>query len=206
MILMPTNSHLFIEAVTFLTDPVFKEKIINKLESLSPQTIIIDNSTHVLGSPLTASHLYRVYTALPSHHCIYLVAPDYLGNFKKTKEESILFNNELKGRGLEIMGVCQGISQTEYLECHNHFLSLEFSAVGFPFKQHYTDSWSSSGKFSSNRLILIDYLVNERVISPGIYYHLFGLNYLEEILLYKDPKYDFIKSVDSSKIKEEIFL
>jgi hypothetical protein len=199
VLLMPSKSHLFIEPVWFLTNLDYQTIVQERLSSEIRRDVIIDNSVHLLGSPLPLEVLVNIALQLPEDHNYILVAPDYLNDFKRTIEK-VTYINHLRSEGFSVMSICQGVNFDEYRICHEVYIQFECEAIGFPFKQK-----GSSADNALNRKAMIDGLIEEGIIRSEIYYHLFGLNRLQELELYQSTDYDFINSCDSSKIKEVKF-
>lgn len=171
--------------------------------------VILDNSIFELGESFNSEKFLGWIKKLnPSEYII----PDVLESFEGTREKSerwwdLVYNS--CGNCCEIppstvsIGVVQGKNLDEAIKCYEYWsenddcnkiaISFDYSFY-LDFCPHLLKVYS----FMYGRQYFIDLLVKEGIINRKKPHHLLGVALPQEILHYRDKKYNFIESIDTS--------
>lgn len=169
---------------------------------LRGRTVILDNSIFELGKsfdPLKFS--YYVELLKPSYYII----PDVLESFGGTVKMQEDWIRLIDGKGFDSfsnsIGVVQGGTLQEAVECYKFWeKNCDKIAISFDYSfykelcPHPIEEYS----FMYGRKFFIDYLIENGIVNERKPHHLLGICLPQEISFYKEKKYSFIKSIDTS--------
>ena len=160
--------------------------------------IIIDNSIFE-GKGLTNQEFVNIVREIDP---TWFIVPDVLEDVEATLSNYKKFTDEFpelkKGR----IGVVQGKNYQEIVRCYEeiHRIGADMIAISFDYS-YYEELYPSKDKLVSwceGRKILIDRLLEDKVIDVTIPIHLLGCSLAKEFSHYTDNKYSFIYSIDTS--------
>ena len=156
-------------------------------------SVLLDNSCYELGESLSNEILYAtIHKLRPT----WFVLPDTLGNKEKTIQRSTEFLMQYDDFGGAIpIGVAQGASGTEIIDCYKYFRDrFKNIVLGFPFVFSWVDKHSYSQ--TQNRIDLLKYMLARNIIDKSRNHHLFGTWQAREFRVYRH--FDWIKTIDTS--------
>ena len=168
--------------------------------------VIVDNSTAVKEGPSNDEDIMRVARTI-SHP--WVVLPDYIGNYSKTKgaqtifmERNSLFIASIRARGGKVVGVIQGDNLWEYGD-HYSYIDQHVDVIGIPFRTlegrddvYQKNVSNNDARRGVRRIILLSWLLEKGIINRQKHHHLFGVANLSELML--SSRFSFVKSADSS--------
>lgn len=160
---------------------------------LAGREIILDNSAYELGESFDVGQFANwVDSLIPDIH----VVPDVIGNWKDTVDAFSDWQAEYKALPGKRMGVLQGTSFSEAVQCFNHLASLGADIIGIPFLigKRFTDTPPSAAELTQRRQYLVD-LIHMKCHAAPI--HLLGVALPQEGVHYK-LRAPWIVSVDTS--------
>jgi hypothetical protein len=100
------------------------------------------------------------------------------------------------------MVVMQGHTLGDFMNLYNQCIALGYTHFAFNHSSIYYqhDGYHPNPLVNQmiNRIYVISRLYKEKIIKDSHYVHLLGASLPQEFLYYNDPKYAFIKSVDTS--------
>lgn len=169
------------------------------------KVVYADNGCFELGKPINNDWLIRETLDIRPTH---VIAPDFLDNKEKTLEATIDFKKKISETDYKgnIIYVVQGSTYEEFVECYNEMKKMmregDMFALPFDIKCFYEEarrfSKTITQVYAYSRNILIDKMIEDRVIDYSIPVHLLGCSDPCEFLHYRGDKYSFIFSVDTS--------
>lgn len=140
--LIDDHEHFMVLA-HLLANPAYAEFYEHK--AMQGKYVVLDNSTVELGEPMP----FRPYleTAM-SLDATEIVLPDYLHNSHRTLVEVELALRNIDAYGWQglAMGVPQGNTQQEWVDCLNHMLNMGVGSIGI--SRRYRDMFGASRLFS----------------------------------------------------------
>jgi hypothetical protein len=102
----------------------------------------------------------------------------------------------------QLMVVMQGVSISDFFELYQTCEDIGYNHFAFNHSSKYYQLISRNSNKLINQMCgrhqLINIMANADYIRDSHYIHLLGCSLPQEFLLYKDPSYDFIKSIDTS--------
>lgn len=160
------------------------------------RTVILDNSIFELGIAFDIDSFAEWVVKLrPTEYII----PDSLEDTKRTIDLMRSWDSEYKTLPGKKIGVIQGKTYQELKECYLEIDKYcDKIAISFDYS-YYEEIFPHNNKFISwmnGRSLLINKLLQDKVINKQKPHHLLGIALPQEALLYKG--YDFIESWDTS--------
>lgn len=157
--------------------------------------VILDNSVFELG---TAFDVNRFRSWVKALKPTYYIIPDVLRNATETM-------NKIKDwsaiPGTKSIGVVQGVTLDELIECYK-CIAKHCDMVAFPFNLPIYLSLSTQTRdpqaYCEGRKLFIDLLMERGVLDVNKPHHLLGTVLPQEVSQYRDEKYSFINSIDTS--------
>jgi hypothetical protein len=154
--------------------------------------VILDNSVFELEEAFDAERFkYWIKETSPTYYII----PDVLDN----SELTIKNVKEWDKAGIpgQTIGVIQGETFNKALECYNEIKDhVDRIAISFNCKFYEQEEGESVlHKWMLGRIRFVNYLATTKNTKPM---HLLGCSLPQEFKFYRDPKFDFIQSVDTS--------
>lgn len=125
--------------------------------------VILDNGSHEKGLPMMDEELAEA--ALMCGATL-VVAPDFLENREATVRETINFSKKYED-DIDVMGVCQGETVGEMIQCFLELMDSPVKMIGFPYKL--------------NRLQAIRDLADNKALDSFKIYSLLGFNSFQEL-------------------------
>jgi len=154
------------------------------------QGAFIDNGMYENhDKPLSVLRLVEaVYVFQP----LIIAAPDWMGECKKTLKDTEALVRELSKRNMptRICGCVQGHTYAERRTCFYELQQLGCSPISFPFR--------------TPRNVTIGRLHQEGALAPRGWYHLFGLQHLDDLKL--DKFYPGYWTIDTGKPFKDVWL
>lgn len=154
---------------------------------------ILDNSCFELGKSINSKELFNLVAEYkPSHY----VLPDKLHDKKETLDMCSDFIGNLFQKALSAkpIGVVQGITFSELVECINWYVDHKVSCIAIPF-----DPLPDSD-FGITRYLFFQEIFS--LIKDGrgrlIEWHFLGCQNPSELLLYSEEELSHISSIDTS--------
>lgn len=165
------------------------------------RTVFLDNSVFELGEAVTPEFLLKWAEIIKPTH---IIPPDVLHNGPETITNLVKFIDTMKQKGLnyKVIGVAQGKTQDEFIDCFGEMLqNKDVDVVAIPYDIKFYDQFldiKSQSRFVIARWLLIETLMTTFLINKPI--HLLGCSNPLEFKRYgSDPDiYHMIKSVDTS--------
>jgi len=163
--------------------------------------VLLDNSIFELGVSFDPERFaYWIKKLKPTSYII----PDVLEDVDGTMTQAYDWFQNPKYASLpgKRIGVLQGKTYEEIVECYKRMTSLGVDSIAISFDYSmYETLFPHPIKLVSwcfGRVRLINELIDQRVIDYSIPVHLLGCSSIMEFSLYRDEKYSFIKSLDTS--------
>jgi hypothetical protein len=193
------NQYLYI-LPCLLKYPEYETFVFNQIEE--GVFTILDNDLHE-GVTHTDEELLKIVKNInPS---IFIV-PDVFDNKYKTFDNAAKW---MKWKNLgdiptetNLMAVIQGKTLSQVKDLYLELSSLGYRHIAFNYSSKVYDKiYPHTSQLISRaygRPLLINILLDDGIIDESIYHHLLGCSLVEEFPLYKDERYPFIKSVDTS--------
>jgi len=161
--------------------------------------VLLDNSLFELGVAFDTEKFVKWIKELsPTEYII----PDAFDDMQTTvanAEDWMRRYAELPGKKI---GVVQGKTYEEYVQCYKSLdaLGVDKIAISFGYPSYtrenpYIDK-NQARMFG--RITLINRLLNDGVINTSKPHHLLGAGLPQEFMFYKDNKFNFIESLDTS--------
>ena len=154
--------------------------------------VILDNSVFELEEAFDADRFkHWIKETLPTYYII----PDVLDNSEQTIKNVLNWDKEdIPG---QTIGVIQGESFNQALACYDAIKDhVDRIAISFNCKFYEQEEGESVlHKWAVGRIRFVNYLATMGNTKPM---HLLGCSIPQEFKFYRDPKFDFIKSVDTS--------
>lgn len=178
-----------------LVEKDYDYKEFYKQELKNADFSILDNSAFELGKSIPFEELMLAARYLKPTH---LVLPDTVHNKQKTIDDTLLFwskyRQELKVLNIEPIGVVQGNSFEELLQCIENYHYKDINFIAIPF------DCISGTDYGVIRYQFLKWLIKtmsfENVSNLKI--HFLGLQNPQELLLYSKEERSLIHSIDTS--------
>lgn len=153
--------------------------------------VILDNSVFELGSAFDSTEYKRWVNDLKP---TYYIIPDVLDNAQETIKNIVEWENNSTSKTI---GVIQGATFVEAIDCYVNIKDkVDMLAISFNCKFYETDPQKHIlQQWMTGRQNFIEHL---RILGIDKEVHLLGCSLPQEFMYYKDPKYGFIRSVDTS--------
>lgn len=159
--------------------------------------IILDNSIFELG---TAFDPFKYAEVIKELKPTYYIIPDVLENAKETQLNYVKFIDTFKDLPGKRIGVLQGKTYQELVDCYKHFLRFRVDKIGISFDySYYEKCFPLNMKLEAwmkGRQMFIKQLQEESFFRPEIPIHLLGCSLPQEFKYYQTM--EFIDSVDTS--------
>jgi|TARA_R110000822_G_scaffold304501_8_gene429709 hypothetical protein len=161
--------------------------------------IILDNSIFELGTAFNSDGFAAwVQQLKPNAYIVPDVLEEIEGTIKNFKEWKEKYNT-LKGCKI---GVVQGKTEQEIVDCYK-FMAVEADIIAISFdyswyEEIYPNEETKYHSWMKGRQHLIDLLIEEKAINYNKPHHLLGCGLPQEFAYYKDDKYSFIDTIDTS--------
>lgn len=160
--------------------------------------VILDNSIFELGESFDVKRFaYWVETLQPTAYII----PDVLEDCEGTIQKLIHWNEQYSQLpGLKV-GVVQGKTYDELVRCYQYVDKYcDIIAISFDYSYYERSSLLESklGSWMLGRQSFLDNLINDQYINYSKSHHLLGTALPQEFVHYRDDRYSFIKSLDTS--------
>jgi|694.fasta_scaffold00057_67 hypothetical protein len=133
------------------------------------------------------------------------IVPDEWNDTALTHRNAKYWMNVIKEqlpKETELMVVMQGHTLGDFMNLYNQCIALGYTHFAFNhssiYYQHDGYHLNPLVNQMMNRIYIISRLYKEKIIKDSHYVHLLGASLPQEFLYYNDPKYAFIKSVDTS--------
>ena len=185
--------HLFEE------DPIYLDQF--KKAIAKGREVILDNSIFELEEAFDAVKFDKWVNEIKP---TWYIVPDALEQSQKTVDQMEDWNNKGLGyKGSGKIGVVQGKSYAEIVDCYNYMnkeADVDMIAISFDYS-YYTKSCPHANKYVSwmlGRVKLLGDLLRDGVINKDKPHHLLGCGLPQEFSFYKHSDYDWIYSLDTS--------
>ena len=160
--------------------------------------VILDNSVFELEKAFDADRfVYWIDRLQPTEYII----PDVLDDSFKTIESCMNWVTEYSHYPGKTIGVIQGATVDEAIECYST-ISLLVDKVAISFNcAFYKDLFPHENilfSWMNGRQMFIDLLLEHKILDKNQPFHLLGCSLPQEFKHYKQDKYKFIESVDTS--------
>lgn len=163
--------------------------------------VILDNSIFELEEAFNAERFaYWIKELNPTWY----IVPDSLENASKTAENMVDWNEQYANKvpGKKI-GVVQGKTYSEIVSCYDFMVNhadIDMVAISFDYS-YYEQLVPHPNKYVSwmlGRVALLGKMLGDGIISTDVPHHLLGCGLPQEFAFYKNAKYDWIYSLDTS--------
>jgi hypothetical protein len=160
------------------------------------RTVLLDNSVFELEKSFDVDKfIYWIEKLNPTQYII----PDVLEDCKGTLDNLSRFLSKYS-KGCKI-GVVQGKTYEEIVRCYREVdKCCERVAISFDYS-FYRELYPSSNKWMSwmmGRFILLNRLIDDKIINYSKSHHLLGISLPQEGTLYRSREFSFIESIDTS--------
>mgnify|MGYP000005502413 FL=1 len=162
--------------------------------------VILDNSIFELGNAFNpAAFAYWILKLKPTWY----IVPDVLEDSVKTMASMDMWNSKYPGIESKKIGVVQGKTYKQIVECYQHMdkkANVDMIAISFDYS-YYTQTVPHPNKYVSwmlGRVKLLGDLLKDGIINKDKPHHLLGCGLPQEFTFYKNAKYDWIYSLDTS--------
>jgi len=154
--------------------------------------VLLDNSIFELGKAFDQERFaYWVKALKPTRYII----PDVLDSMVGTVENLYKWNSNYKDLPGRKIGVLQGDNLEDLITCYKEInFYCDEIAISFNYK-YYGDTVMD---WYLGRPKLIRYLYDNHILNRNKPHHLLGASLPQEFKFYRDSKYDFINSLDTS--------
>lgn len=173
-------------------------KFFKKLRSTTDTPVLLDNSIFELGKSFDPVKYVDWIEKLNPN---YYIVPDVLEDYQETVNEWINFNSQPLPTGPQQIGVVQGKTWTDLVNCYK-FMSdqADYIAISFDYSYYQATGYGKSTLecMCSGRQRFIDQLINEGIWNWNKPHHLLGCSLAREFRYYVDKDIINIKSCDTS--------
>ena len=162
--------------------------------------VILDNSIFELEEAFDADKFASWVEKLKP---TWYIIPDALEDAEKTMQQAADWYKKYKNVPGKSIGVVQGKTYQEIRDCYramDEIANVDMIAISFDYS-YYTESVPHPNKYVSwmlGRVKLLGDLLRDGIINKYKPHHLLGCGLPQEFAFYKDAKYDFIYSLDTS--------
>ena len=161
--------------------------------------VLLDNSLFELGTAFSPTRFSNWIKELqPDEYII----PDAFDDMQTTRMNAAKWMEDYADLPGKKIGVVQGKDYNQYVACYKTLdnLGVDKIAISFGYPSYtrenpYTDK-NQARMFG--RVTLINRLLKDGVINTDKPHHLLGAGLPQEFMFYKDEKFDFIESLDTS--------
>jgi queuine/archaeosine tRNA-ribosyltransferase len=162
--------------------------------------VILDNSIFELEEAFDADRFaFWIEELRPTWY----IVPDALEDTKRTMNQMAAWNMKYSNVPGKKIGVVQGKTYEQIKACYiymNEIANVDMIAISFDYS-YYTESVPHPNKYVSwmlGRVKLLGDLLRDGVINENKPHHLLGCGLPQEFSFYKNAKYDWIYSLDTS--------
>jgi len=161
--------------------------------------VILDNSIFELEEAFEADRFAQwVQRLKPTWYII----PDALEDSKKTIEQAVEFRKNYPDLPGKSIGVVQGKNYVEIVDCYKAMVALNVDMIAISFDySYYTQIIPHPNKYVSwmlGRVKLLGDLLADGFIDESKPHHLLGCGLPQEFSFYRNAKYKWIYSLDTS--------
>jgi hypothetical protein len=161
--------------------------------------VILDNSIFELGTAFDSDAFAQWVKALkPSAY----IVPDVLEDIDGTIKNWVSWQKKYKDLRGNKIGVVQGKTEQEIVDCYKFMVAeADVVAISFDYSWYEKEFPNEQSKYHSwmkGRQRLIDLLIEEKLVNYNKPHHLLGCGLPQEFAHYKDEKYSFIDTIDTS--------
>lgn len=161
--------------------------------------VLLDNSLFELGTAFDKKRFAKWIEELqPDEYII----PDAFDNMQLTRTHATIWMDVYKNLPGKKIGVVQGKDYNEYVTCYRTLDTLGVDKIaisfGYPSYTRENPHIDENQARMFGRITLINRLLNDGIINTNKPHHLLGAGLPQEFMFYKDEKFDFIESIDSS--------
>ena len=161
--------------------------------------ILLDNSLFELGTAFDTEKFVKWIKELQPDAYIIPDAFDDMQTTRKNAAEWMEKYDDLPG---EKIGVIQGRDYNEYVTCYKTLDALGVDKIaisfGYPSYQRDNPHIDKNQARMFGRITLINRLLNDGIINTDKPHHLLGAGLPQEFMFYKEDRFDFIESLDTS--------
>lgn len=161
--------------------------------------VLLDNSLFELGTAFSPERFIKWVEELePEEYII----PDAFDDRRATvKNAAEWMSNHMDVPGKKI-GVIQGRDYYDYVACYKSLDALGVDKIaisfGYPSYTRENPHIDKNQARMFGRVTLINRLLNDGIINTEKPHHLLGASLPQEFMFYKDERFDFIESLDTS--------
>src|SRR5574343_471760 len=165
------------------------------------RTVILDNSVFELETSFDGDRFaYWIEETKPTEYIIPDVLDDALNTMKSVEDWLNKYGSKLSQYSNTI-GVIQGSSVYDALMCYR-FISPLVDKVAISFNcKFYEKMYPNEPKllaWMKGRQAFVDMLIESDFFNKSQPFHLLGCSYMAEFRYYTSPRYNFIKTIDTS--------
>lgn len=161
--------------------------------------VILDNSIFELEEAFEADRFAQWVERLKP---TWYIIPDALEDSKKTIHQAIEFRKNYPNLPGKSIGVVQGKNYVEIVDCYKAMVALNVDMIAISFDySYYTQIIPHPNKYVSwmlGRVKLLGDLLIDGFIDTSKPHHLLGCGLPQEFSFYKNAKYKWIYSLDTS--------
>lgn len=195
------NEYDFVLFHLYQTNEEYKEYYLNQRKNHPDRLMIFDNSAYeffVKGETLNYDD-YR--DAIIELQPDYYILPDFLMSFKKTTKESVWFLNNYKIFNSKPIGVLQGSSDTELLDCARFYELLNIDAIAIPFHLNMFVNYETS-QYSD---VIFDFYEQFGCLSKDTFYAMGRVKFMLKYGELLKSKFNHIHILGSHNPYEKIY-
>lgn len=161
--------------------------------------VLLDNSLFELGVAFNTEKFVKWIEELkPDEYII----PDAFDDMQTTRRNAAVWMDVYKDLPGKKIGVIQGKDYNEYVACYKTLdgLGVDKIAISFGYPSYTRENPHIDANQARmfGRVTLINRLLNDGIINKDKPHHLLGAGLPQEFMFYKDKKYNFIESLDTS--------
>jgi hypothetical protein len=170
-------------------------------ESLAQgRTVLLDNSIFELGTAFDSErYAHWIKELQPTEYII----PDVLENTLGTMDNALDWKEKYSDLPGKTIGVVQGKSYEDLVHCYEYLdtvIGVDKIAISFDYSYYlevcpHPNKWMG---WALGRVQTLTRMMNEGVINKDKPHHLLGCGVPIEFLFYRDDKFNWIESVDTS--------
>lgn len=162
---------------------------------LKGREVILDNSVFELGQ---AFDMNRFRSWVERLKPTYYIIPDKL---RDAEETMAIISNWAPIKGSKSIGVVQGLTLDDCIRCYLH-IAKHCDKIAFPFNLPLYNSYAvgenQARVFMKGRWGFIHELIDRGLINNKKPHHLLGTMLPQDVAQYRDEKFSFIESIDTS--------
>jgi hypothetical protein len=161
--------------------------------------VLLDNSLFELGEAFNADEFANWIDLLKP---TYYIVPDAMNDFERTMSNAKAWMRKFGKLPGKKIGVLQGSNLWQFIQAYRTYQNLGFDKVaisfGYEFYENSIHHPNKNMQFMIGRFLLINEMIEERVIDSDFPVHLLGCGLPQEFVFYNDERYNFIESIDTS--------